>query len=100
MQNDYEEIEYTEDNLQHTDTQQDGEPTEKARVLGLIFSFLIPLLGILLFYLSRNKVINPNAYLSCNHLLLVGTINLNNSRDFMERFYLIRSYYFVKRSIP
>ncbi len=63
MQNDYEEIEYTEDNLQHTDTQQDGEPTEKARVLGLIFSFLIPLLGILLFYLSRNKVINPNAYL-------------------------------------
>ena len=50
MQNDYEEIEYTEDNLQHTDTQQDGEPTEKARVLGLIFSFLIPLLGILLFY--------------------------------------------------
>lgn len=63
MQNDYEEIEYTEDNLQHTDTQQEGEPTEKARVLGLIFSFLIPLLGILLFYLSRNKVINPNAYL-------------------------------------
>ena len=38
MQNDYEEIEYTEDNLQHTDTQQEGESVEKARVLGLIFS--------------------------------------------------------------
>ena len=39
------------------------QPTEKAGILGLVFSFLLPIVGVILYFVQKNKVINPNNYL-------------------------------------
>jgi zinc transporter ZupT len=39
------------------------EKTEKAGVLALIFSFLIPIVGIICYFTNKNAVKNASAYL-------------------------------------
>ena len=39
------------------------EKTEKAGVVALIFSFLIPLVGIICYFSNKKKVENASAYL-------------------------------------
>ena len=39
------------------------EKTEKAGVVALIFSFLIPLIGIICYFNNKKKVENASAYL-------------------------------------
>ena len=35
----------------------------KAGIIGIIFSFLIPLVGLILYFVKKGKVMNPSAYL-------------------------------------
>jgi tetrahydromethanopterin S-methyltransferase subunit B len=36
---------------------------EKAGVFALIVSFLIPLIGVIIYFVKRKSVVNPNTYL-------------------------------------
>lgn len=64
MQNDYEETQFTENTVQNTNIQYDGlKPQEKAGFIGLFFSVIIPIVGIILYFVKKNKVVNPGAYL-------------------------------------
>lgn len=40
-----------------------SESKNKAGVLALIFSFLFPIIGVICYFVKRNDVVNPNAYL-------------------------------------
>lgn len=40
-----------------------NENQEKAGVFAVICSFLIPIVGVILYFVNKNKVSNPNAYL-------------------------------------
>ena len=40
-----------------------NENQEKAGVFAVICSFLIPLVGVILYFVNKNKVANPSAYL-------------------------------------
>ncbi len=64
MQNDYEETQFTEKTVQNINTQYDGlKPKEKAGFIGLFISVVIPIVGIILYFVKKNKVANPGAYL-------------------------------------
>ena len=39
------------------------QPTEKAGTVALIFSFLMPIVGIICYFSNKNEVENPSAYL-------------------------------------
>ena len=39
------------------------QPQVKAGCLGLLFSFLFPIIGIIIYYVKRDSVSNPKAYL-------------------------------------
>ena len=39
------------------------ESTERAGVIALIFSFLLPIVGIICYFAQRKEVENPSAYL-------------------------------------
>lgn len=41
----------------------DETPEEKAGWVGLIFSFLFPIVGVIIYFVQRSKVINPGNYL-------------------------------------
>ena len=36
---------------------------KKAGIIGLIFSFLIPIVGVILYFVQKGKVANPASYL-------------------------------------
>lgn len=36
---------------------------EKAGIIGLIFSFLIPIVGVIIYFVQKNKVVNAASYL-------------------------------------
>lgn len=36
---------------------------EKAGLVGMAFSFIFPLIGVILYFVNRKSVCNPNAYL-------------------------------------
>lgn len=64
MQNDFEETQFTENSVQNMNTRYDGfNPQEKAGFIGLFFSVIIPIVGIILYFVKKNKVVNPGAYL-------------------------------------
>lgn len=44
---------------------QEEEKTEKAGIVALIFSFLIPLVGIICYFVNKKTVENASAYLYC-----------------------------------
>ncbi|MBQ3656692.1 MAG: hypothetical protein II956_07600 [Bacteroidales bacterium] len=37
--------------------------SEKAGILAIIISFLIPIAGVIIYFVNKSKVSNPNAYL-------------------------------------
>ena len=39
------------------------EPTEKAGTVALIFSFLMPIVGVICYFANKKSVENPSAYL-------------------------------------
>ena len=39
------------------------QPQEKAGCLGILISFLFPIIGIIIYYVKRDSVSNPKAYL-------------------------------------
>ena len=39
------------------------QPTEKAGIIGMIFSFLIPIVGVIMYFVQKGKVVNPGNYL-------------------------------------
>ena len=38
---------------------------KKVGILGIVFSFLIPIVGIICYFVQRDRVENPNTYLWC-----------------------------------
>ena len=36
---------------------------EKAGIIGLVFSFLIPIVGVIIYFVQKNKVVNAASYL-------------------------------------
>lgn len=40
-----------------------SETNNKAGVLALICSFLFPIVGVIIYFVKKNEVVNPNAYL-------------------------------------
>lgn len=48
-----------------------SEENNKAGVLALIFSFLFPIVGVICYFVKKNDVVNPNAYLQA---ALVGFV--------------------------
>ena len=68
MQNDYEETQFTEKTVQNINTQYDGlKPKEKAGFIGLFLSVVIPIVGIILYFVKKNKVANPGLPLGSHH---------------------------------
>lgn len=43
--------------------QNNYQPTEKAGIVGMIFSFLIPIVGVIMYFVNKDKVVNPANYL-------------------------------------
>ena len=41
------------------------QPTEKAGIVGMIFSFLLPIVGVIMYFVQKDKVVNPANYLWC-----------------------------------
>lgn len=54
------------------------EKTKKASVTGIIFSFLIPFIGLIKYFQDRNNVENPSAYLwaALGGFILAAIVNL------------------------
>ena len=51
------------------------EEESKAGILALVFSFLLPIVGIILYFVQKDKVQNRNAYLFAALAgIVVGTI--------------------------
>ena len=58
-----EELEKKQELNEQSSQEQMGTPKEKAGALGIIASILFPLIGIIIYFVQREKVENPSAYL-------------------------------------
>ena len=47
------------------------QPQEKAGCFGILISFLFPIIGLIIYYVKRDSVSNPKAYLYAALLMII-----------------------------